>query len=577
VRFVLAIVSFVIGVLLVGLGIGQKTVFAPSPSIVASAPTTRSAPVTVIPGGTLVANAGYQRIKASGSSTAFAAYGRTSDVDAWLGSARHKTLRYDAATGKLRAKVTGTTKTVPNPAGSDLWWQEYTGKDLNFVTRLPSDMSILIVSNGTKAAPSNVSITWPRSTATPLLGPLLTIGGFFVLLGIAFFIWALVHQRRSRGPRRRSGGGGRPPRVRASRRAAAAGAQVPRRSRRGRRMIAVIPVAALASIALVGCSSQDWPQSAPASADATPTASASAEAAPATAATLAQIKRIVRRVATVASAADAKRDSTAIAERFTGAALEQRKANYAIRAKDSSESAPPTIAPSGVSVALPEQTSSWPRTTFVVDTNTKAQNAQALTLVQASPRDQYKVEYDVSLEGNASFSGVPSVSVGAAQLSQNVKLLKVQPGQLATAYADVLQNDTSSKYNDLFQSTGDDLRTKIGKAYKTSKAKSLPSTAKIAFSSEIPTNDSIALATNKAGALVSTDLEEIETVTPTASGAEVNTEGAVKALSGVSSSNKGITATYGVQLLFYVPPVGSSDKIELLGFTQGLIAASEVK
>ncbi|WFR66405.1 hypothetical protein P9139_16395 [Curtobacterium flaccumfaciens] len=57
----------------------------------------------------------------------------------------------------------------------------------------------------------------------------------------------------------------------------------------------------------------------------------------------------------------------------------------------------------------------------------------------------------------------------------------------------------------------------------------------------------------------------------------MNTEGAVKALSGVDSSTKGISATYGVQLLFYVPPVGTDDKVVLLGFTQGLTAASEVQ
>ncbi|MDR6172000.1 hypothetical protein [Curtobacterium sp. SORGH_AS_0776] len=76
---------------------------------------------------------------------------------------------------------------------------------------------------------------------------------------------------------------------------------------------------------------------------------------------------------------------------------------------------------------------------------------------------------------------------------------------------------------------------------------------------------------------MSADLNEVEKVTPTAAGAEVNTEGAVKALSGVDSSTKGISATYGVQLLFYVPPVGTDDKVVLLGFTQGLTAASEVQ
>jgi hypothetical protein len=578
VRFVLAIVSFVIGVLLVGLGVGQRTVFAPPTSTVASVTTSTGAPVTVIPGGTLVSNAGYQRIKASGANgNLFAAYGTTSDVNAWVGKAKHQTLRYDAADHKLTSRVSGSEKTTPNPSGSDLWWQEYTGRSLDFVTRLPSNMSIILATDGSHAAPTDVSVSWPRDTSTPLVGPLLTAGGIFIALGIFLVIWGFVHQRRSRGPRRRSGGG-RPPRVRATRRAAAAGAQVPRRTRRGRRAFVALPLAGLVAVVLAGCSAQYWPQPPQPDASATPTASATAGTpTQPVAATTKQIDRIVARVATVAQQADSQKSASVAAQRFTGAALDFRKANYTIRGKDSSEQAPPAIAADGVSVALPEQTDTWPRTVFVVDTNEQAKNAQALTLVQESARSPYKVENDVSLEADAKFTGVPPAATGAAQLSQDVKLLKLKPSQVAGAYADILSKDTASQYAGLFESDGDDLRTKIGKSYKDGKAKSLPSTAKIEFSSEEPANSAVALATNRAGALVSTDLNEIEKVTPTASGAQVNTEGAVKALSGVDSSSKGISATYGVQLLFYVPPVGSKDKIELLGFTQGLIAASEVQ
>jgi hypothetical protein len=582
VRFVLAIVSFVIGVILVGLGVGQRTVFAPPTSTVAQASVSSGAPVTVIPGSTLTANGGYQRVRASGSGgTAFAAYGRTSDVDAWIAKARHTTLSYDAVKGDLRGRTTGSEKTVPDPEGSDLWYGEWQGKKLDFTVRLPKDTSILIVSNGKAAAPSSVSVTWPRDTATPLVGPLLTAGGVFVLLGIVLYVLALLHVRRSRGPRRRSGGGGRPPRVRGSRRAAAAGAQVPPRGRRGRRMVAVVPILVVGSLALAGCSSEYWPQPAPATATPTPSASATAGAVatPPTAATKQQIQRIVARIAAVAAKADGAKDATLAAQRFTGAALALRKANYTIRGGDSGVTAPPAISANGVSVALPQQTTSWPRTIFVVDSDTSAQNVapQALTMVQQTPRDEYKVTSDVSLEASAKIPSVAPTATGAAQLSLGVKLLALQPSQVASAYADILANDTASKYNDLFESNGDDLRTKIGKAYKDQKSSSLPSTAKIEYSSAEPADSTIALATNKAGALVSTDLNEIEKVTPTAAGAEVNTEGAVKALSGVGTSTKGISATYGVQLLFYVPPVGSKDKIELLGFTQGLIAASEVQ
>ncbi|MFJ4219082.1 hypothetical protein [Curtobacterium luteum] len=577
-RFVLAIVSFVVGLLLVGLAVGQRTVFAPPSSLVAQSTAKSSAPVTVIPGTTLNANPGYQEINVRGSGDVFAAYGKTSDVQAWIGDAEHTTLRFDAEDGSLTGRTTGTDTSVPDPKGSDLWYQEYDGAG-QFTVRLPQDVSVVIIGDGEDAAPSDVSVTWPRDTATPSVGPLLVAGGVFLLGGIALLVWAILHQRRGRGPRRRSGGT-RPPRVRASRRAAAAGAQVPSRGRRGRRAFVAVPVLLVGALTLAGCSSEYWPQGGAASPTPTATATGSADQAEPVAATKQQITRIVQRVASVAKQADAARNATLAAQRFTGAALELRKANYTIRAKDSDVDAPPAISADELCVALPQQTDTWPRTIFAItaaDCSAKTAAPQALTLTQETARDPYKVAYDVSLEADAQIPTLAPTSVGAALLAANTKLLTIAPDQVATAYADILSKDTASEYADLFAVEDDALRKTIGKAYKDKKAKALPDTAKIEYSSEIPDDGAVAFATDKAGALVSADLDEVEKVTPTASGAEVNTEGAVKALSGVDSSKKGISATYGVQVLFYVPPVGSDEKAVLLGFTQGLTAASEVQ
>ena len=122
-RFVLAIVSFVIGVLLVGLGVGQRTVFAPPTSIVAATSGSNAAPVTVLPGSVLNANPGYQRVNVSGTGKVFAAYGKTSDVDAWIGDTEHTTLRYDAEEASLKSRTTGSGSDLPDPKGSDLWYQ----------------------------------------------------------------------------------------------------------------------------------------------------------------------------------------------------------------------------------------------------------------------------------------------------------------------------------------------------------------------------------------------------------------------------------------------------------------------
>ncbi|MDR6172001.1 hypothetical protein [Curtobacterium sp. SORGH_AS_0776] len=494
-RFVLAIVSFVIGLLLVALAVGQRTVFEPPSTLVAASSSKSSAPVTVIPGSTLNANPGYQRINVSGSGKVFAAYGKTSDVDAWIGDAKHTTMRFDAEQAKLVGRTTGSESTVPNPAGSDLWYQEYDSAG-QFTVRLPEDVSVIIVGDGTAAAPSDVSVTWPRDTATPSVGPLLVAGGVFLVGGIVLLVWAFVHQRRGRGPRRRSGGS-RPPRVRASRRAAAAGAQVPVRGRRGRRAFVAIPVLLVGALGLAGCSSDYWPQGASA-ASPTPTATATGTAAQTepTAATKQQITRIVQRVAYVAKRADDARDATLAEQRFTGAALDLRAANYTIRGKDSDVDAPPTISGEQVCVALPQQTDSWPRTVFaVVAEDCDAKSApQALTLVQDSARDDYKVAYDVSLEAAAKIPSLAPTSIGAALLASNTKLLAIAPDEIAKAYGDILSKDKDSSYASLFQADGDGLRSTIGKAYKDKKSESLPDTAKIEYSSEVPDDSAVAIA-----------------------------------------------------------------------------------
>ncbi|HOT34241.1 MAG TPA: hypothetical protein PLW15_07335, partial [Rhodoglobus sp.] len=76
--------------------------------------------------------------------------------------------------------------------------------------------------------------------------------------------------------------------------------------------------------------------------------------------------------------------------------------------------------------------------------------------------------------------------------------------------------------------------------------------------------------------IVAVNLNEITTVQPVEAGAAVNPTGQVKALSGLAISTKGIRATYGDQLLFYVPAAGSDAKIVLLGYSVGLVKAGEI-
>ena len=587
-RFIIAAVVVVLAALMVALGFAQRTVFAP-PSTVASSVTTSGTPYTIVTADALHGHDGRQTVRVSGDGAAFAAYGTADDVEAFVGDAPHDVVSWDDEAGELTSRAVQGSGQAVDPAGSDLWYREYSGADLTFTVDVPDDVSLLVAADGTAAAPEDVDVTWPLSTSTPAAGPLIVGGLVLLLVGVGLYVWALRHHRRLRGPRRRGDDGGRPPRAsrRATRRAlagsgpGAAPGRGPRRGRGGRARVAAVPVLVVGALALTGCTADYWPSSPPAPAGTTgPAATATPEPGSELqppVLTSNQAGRVVERIAATAAEADAALDPALAATRFTGPALQQREATYSIRAKDAAVAGPPAVPTGRVTLTLPQQTDSWPRTAFVVVQGDDASVAPvALTLVQESARDPYKVRYLTSLEAQATLPTVAPASVGAARLAPDVKLLTLQPDQLAEAYGDVLRNGDESQYASLFQAEGDSLREKIGKPYKDAKRASLPTTATIDYASVPGSDPAVAFATNDAGALVSVSLDEVETVKPAAAGAEVNPAGQVKTLLGIEKSTKGVEATYGVQLLFSVPPVGSDDKIVLLGFSQSLVSAKEL-
>ncbi len=584
-RFVFAIVSFVLAAVLIGLGIGQRTFLAGPSEVSAKTTETTATAVTVIDGEALNAYPHGQSIELSGSQAISAAYGRTADVIAWVGDAAYTYITFDAASGELVSEVKpGREDEVPKISGSDLWLKEYQVEgDLSFRANLPEDISIIAISDGIAPAPSTLSIRWPLDNSAPLSGPLLAGGAVFVLLGLGLLIWALTHIRISRGPRRtpikqpKMPKLPRRPRYRPNKPKAIAAAKGRRATRR--RFVAVVPVVLVASLGLAGCSADFWPPSGDAAV--IPTAEPVADPASAVlpiAITEAQAVRIVRDIATITAQADSKLDKDLLATRMSGPALELRLASYKIRKKNPKLPAVAAIPSGPLEVFLPQQNDIWPRVAFAVVTDPTDDKVAptAMILSQEDPRSNYKVSYAVSLEPSVKPPEVASRNVGAAGLPADTAFLQMEPGLLATAYGDILMKDSKSEYFDQFAEEGDTLRTEVGLAAKKAAKKKLPTTAKLTFSNAPGRGEVVALATADQGAIVAVQLTETETVKPVKEGAEVNAKGAIKALSGKSKSTKGLSATYSDQLLFYVPSALEPDKVILLGFSQGLIEAKEI-
>ncbi|MEF2978786.1 hypothetical protein [Subtercola sp. YIM 133946] len=610
-RFILAIIAFVIALAFIGIGIAQRTVFLPPSSVSVQTTQDSGSPYLFISSDTLLAESGDQTVTFSGSPKVFAAYGRTDDVKAWLSGSSYADLT--VTPGDKPALVSTTVAADPDgaanvasgsadPAGSDLWLEQYTTDTSMMRTfNLPAGYSLIVADDGTAPAPTTVSISWPLDDSTPLAVPFLLTGAIFLVAGLILLLLGLRHMKKSQGPRRKQ-----PALPKGKRFSSSRTNGVESGVRRGRRSITksvavLVPASILSALVLSGCSTQTLPAAfadtatpAPVSTSDTgtttdtgtptpvdtdsPTPVPTPDQGPAPVVSEAQLNTILGKVSEVTTAADAASDATALAARMTGPALDLRTETYTIRAADADYPAQPAIPTGPASVVLPQASDTWPRTVFAIAENPADPTVAPLSLMmtQDTPRSQYKVYYAIPLEPSTTLPPVAPATVGTSRLDNDTKLLSMTPDDVVAGYADILAiGDQSPSFNS-FDATGDTLRTSVGADYKATTKANLPNTASIDFAKVAAPGQTVALATNQSGAIVAANIRESVTVKPVEAGATVSPTGAVKAASGVTETSKGTEAIYDYQLLFYVPASGSTSKVQLLGFAQGLLSAKEL-
>ena len=283
---------------------------------------------------------------------------------------------------------------------------------------------------------------------------------------------------------------------------------------------------------------------------------------------------IMSKLSEVAANADANLDANVASTRFAGAALAARSANYSIRKGDPALAAIPAIPDVAPSLFLPESSNTWPRSLFAVfqpaATSAKAGEDDktptiAIVLQQTSPRDNYKVVYQINLQANETVPEVAAANVGTVAVPADSKLLLLPPDRVAAAYADVLAFDEQSDFYESFQSNGDTLRASL----QAERAQQNAENVVITYTNRPGTGPIVALATTAAGALVSVSVDEIARFEPQG-GRSLRLTGALKALGGTELAPKPVNATYQFELLFFVPAIGSSERISLVGYAENL-------
>ncbi len=585
-RFIVSLILFVVSAIMIATGMLIHSVFLPKSTISQSITLGNPAPVTIIDTTSLNRISSTQTISVQGgaSGTVYLdnpdgaptattaqserivlAWGRKPDVMGFIGNASYQEIIARGEEGTLVAKkVVGTEIAIPDPAGSDMWLEEFEAEQ--FLARdvtTPKGNLLLIATDGALPAPKLLTITWKmdvdNSVPTNLFyGGLIIaiVGGVFYYLGW----WAdrrKHRHRQGRMPRRP-----RPPRWRPARTPLA-----PRR-RHGRRALPFVAILLALPVALSGCSIFPSPFVAP-----IPTSPAMPRG---VAVTAAQVDLILTKLRATLATADEQRAENIAATRLEGSALRFRLAQYKVQNGDKDLGATFAIPEGRVRLLLPQRTSEWPRSVFAVidDGTDSTAPSVAVVLTQATARDNYKLTYSVALEPGAVIPSVPGAESGAAVIRGETELLSVTPTQAVEHYGDLLINGDKSPYFAAFDP--DSLQEQIGAEAKTKRARDLGKTARFSWEDTITNDVPLVFATADAGGIVAVTLQESETVKPVSAGAAITATGAVKILAGVTSSMKGIQADYQYQLLFYIPALGSTEKIRLLGYSYALTSARKL-
>lgn len=232
-RFVWAVVAFVLAAVLIGAGIAQRTIFMGPSSQQTQVEIEEPAPFVLMDGEVLRTNPGAQTLIVRGEGEIFGSYGRTPDMEAWLAVSdyNHVTVGKDGdlvvehvaaseesdesagdeAPAEGAEGAEGTEGDAPaglDPRGSDLWLDSF-GDENRLIAdnmQLPEGTSLLIAYDGTADAPDDIVVSWPLDNSTPWAGPLMVAGGIVLLVGLILYVLGIRHQRRGRGPRRKGPG-----------------------------------------------------------------------------------------------------------------------------------------------------------------------------------------------------------------------------------------------------------------------------------------------------------------------------------------------------------------------------------
>ena len=553
-----------LGLLTLLAGIGQRTIWAPSETFTASVPAdAAAAPLTVIDQKLRTLHGGTVKIDIQGDGNFMLATGRPDDVSAWVGKAAHNTITGVSADEKsLTVEHADGEGTVPNPAGSDLWVSnENASGELEYTWTPPADgdWSLLLASDGTKPAPASVSMTFPNDTSTPWAVPLMVLGGLLIVGGV---VLALLSARKKDG----EGDGGSSYARRARARNGAPQGQAPSSSSKATMVAAGVAAVVLAGTGTAAQAATPSPA---------PSGSASSQPAKESAAAPvlldAQFRRILEQVSSATDAADAAKDAAKLADRVAGPEAEIRTQNYKIRSQVGSYEPRMPVRSTKLLTTVVTSGRDWPRSVLAVTQGEGNVVPQILTLVQQSPRENYKLMETTPLQPGTTF---PNISRGGTEtLAAADKTGLLYSGEEAmSGLADRLTSADSPFKDKLVEGESSPYIADT-LSYQAEVVKA-GENGNFSFTHKVVPDSTVVFRTSDGGALVLGRINFGFEGTPKAAGDKLTIGDDAAALAGGKETTTGMVLSFAESMAVYVPPAGSTDPMKLIAATRGLVGAS---
>jgi hypothetical protein len=566
-------------------------------------------------------------ISVKGEGSFLLAAGRPDDVDAWVGKTAHNTVAGVSDDGKaLQVTHTDGEATAPSPAGSDLWVStENASGEMNYSWNAPADgdWSLLLAADGTKPAPSSITMTFPNDTSTPWAIPLMVLGGLLIIAGGALLVLkpksgkgtgtptsggdgdSFVRRARAKVAVRRGGQDStvqdatgqdataqdatgqddavpaapatvQQPTVPEKGRGASEnkGASQSRRAvRRSGMVVAVLTAAAVAGTSVAAQASQTPAPSpsAPASNSATPGDATADPAGDAPVLLDAQFRRVLEQVAGAVDAGDAAKDAAKLQPRVAKSELEVRTQNYKIRSQVGSYEARMPVRSTKLLTTVVTNKRSWPRSVMAVTQGDGNVVPQLLSLTQASPRENYKLVSTTPLQPGATFPAIGRA--GTETLAPSDKSGLLYSGEEALAGLGDRLTKSDSPFKDKLVEGQSSPYIADTLAYQADVVSSGVN-GTFAFTHKVAPESTVVFRTADGGALVLGRLNFAFDGTPKADGDKLTIGDDAAALAGGKETSTGMVLNFAESVAVYVPPAGSKDPMKLVAATRGLVGAA---